>query len=340
MTNSDIDILFQKLDNMRISGALFDDLSNEEKSLLKTAEDNSRIKALYYLGRCSLDEDWGPEGWRYIKEAEAGGLPAAQCMVANGKFWNLFRRDDPGAVGDIPIPSDVLNLWKQSSEAGDYEAKYMLAEYANMNDAESLHMLLESADAGYHAAYSALGQRYYWGWGVSQDFVTAAKYFENAFQAAAEPLSEAIPMAIIYMEGQGVNKDIAKAMEYLNALLKDRINNKNTYIPGELYEQLARTYLVGDVAEQALHQRIIKSLYWYCYSMELGYLPAASYVVCILEQICNRWQSKESRDNIINYACKRAKRCHTFTSMGEYGEEDIERNYESVVADVEHWCKK
>lgn len=297
----DIQILICKLDNTRKCGALFE-INNDEKQLLQVAGDNNSYIALYYLGRICLDEDREEDGWRYIKMSVGGACPAAICYMANREYWSIFK---PNRLYDTPVPHNIVDLWKMAAEAGDYEAKYMLAEYADLNNAERIHLLQDSVDAGYAPAYLAIGQRYYWGRGVSQDFVTAAKYFESAFQTAAYPMSEAIQLAIIHLEGQGVNRSISKAMEYMDASVNYQLNNvnRNPCIRGESFEQLARMYLYGQVANQNRHDCIIKSLFWYQYSYESGYWRAGLYVVCLLKELGINQQKHEDIDYIKSLIC-------------------------------------
>ena len=80
---------------------------------------------------------------------------------------------------------------------------------------EALELIVPLADAGNTDAQNVLAIMYIQGWGVDQDAIRAREWFEKA--AAGGNARASFNLARMYAMGNGVPKDCARALQYLRA---------------------------------------------------------------------------------------------------------------------------
>ena len=130
---------------------------------------------------------------------------------------------------------DAAKQLRPLADNGDAEAQYLAATLffegkgVNRNDAQGIKYATLSADQGNTQGISGLGECYYYGRGVEQDYNKAFDLFKKAEErrAAQYFLSEC------YFYGYGVDQDFQKADEYRTSAIGqgyDRENNEETFL--------------------------------------------------------------------------------------------------------------
>ena len=209
-SQQEIDILFKQAE------ALFDqDKPQEAYKILKKLADNGDAKSQNSIGNGYEYGFWGEVD---LKQAEYWYRKAAQ--------QNYIK-----AIHNLGV---VLFLQKNYKDALPYFEKS-----ANMNHADSINMLgiyyLEGVlfekdykkaleyfdkaldiDENNASAQFNVGQAYYYGHGVQQNYQKAFAWYTKA---AKQDYSLAqIQLAEMYFSGKGVNKDVIKAIEIIKPL--------------------------------------------------------------------------------------------------------------------------
>ncbi len=139
---------------------------------------------------------------------------------------------------------------------------YYYSEAEDNDKAEDFHKakayFLQAEKLGSKDAIYLLGELYYYGEGVKQNYLTAAQYYEKA--AALQQKNAIFSLGSIYMNGLGVEENVLKAVEYYQnaAALKD-ITAINSL--GYLYESSDNTEIKRDLTQAAK---------WYQQSCDLG----------------------------------------------------------------------
>ena len=111
-------------------------------------------------------------------------------------------------------------LLRALAEAGIADAQFRLGQIyykgsgVPQDYSEALHWFGQAAEQGYPAAQTNLGAMYYYGYGAPKDFKEAEFWFrksaEQGFPAGHNHLGQ------LYFEGQGVDRYLVKAHTHLN----------------------------------------------------------------------------------------------------------------------------
>ena len=84
--------------------------------------------------------------------------------------------------------------------------------FANKQYKESIPLYEQVANAGNAEAQNKLGNSYYNGWGVAQDYTQAAKWYKKAAEQGSDAAQN--NLGFCYENGYGVTKDINQAVEW------------------------------------------------------------------------------------------------------------------------------
>ncbi|MDC0305254.1 TonB family protein [bacterium] len=144
-----------------------------------------------------------------------------------------------------------------------------LAEKAKAGDAQAQRKLLSFAKLGYADAESNLGNMYYLGDGVPQDYAEALKWFRKS--AAQGNAKAQLGLGVIYLGGKGVPKDYAESLKWFRKSAEQG-DAKGPYMLGVMYAEGAG---VPKSKKEAAK--------WHRMSAERGYAPAQ----CELALICS-----------------------------------------------------
>ena len=89
------------------------------------------------------------------------------------------------------------------------------------SDAEALQVLRDRAAQGLPDAQISLGEIYFAGSGVAQDYAEAAKWFRLAAKQGFPDTTPEIALGVMYADGKGVPKDATESLKwYLRAAEK------------------------------------------------------------------------------------------------------------------------
>ena len=115
------------------------------------------------------------------------------------------------------LPADIKTLRKQA-EAGDAKSQYSLGEAyyfgrgVTQDYAEAMKWYRMAGDHGYAAAQNNLGQMYKYGQGVPQDHAEAVKWYKKAAEKGdAQAQSN---LGVAYFKGRGIPQDYAEAVKW------------------------------------------------------------------------------------------------------------------------------
>jgi TPR repeat protein len=113
------------------------------------------------------------------------------------------------------VDSELERLYMQSLEEqareGDARAQAAIGDeyYAAKHFVEASKWYQKAAEQGERRAQNQLGQMYFLGQGVQQDYSEAAKWFEKA-ASQGHDLAK-LMLGQLYLEGNGVRKDLVQA---------------------------------------------------------------------------------------------------------------------------------
>lgn len=77
---------------------------------------------------------------------------------------------------------------------------------------EETHKAAETTKQKNAEEHLRLGNKYYYGLGVTKDYIKAVEYYRKAFEQGNDKAQ--LMIGIMYMEGEGVPQDYAKAVEF------------------------------------------------------------------------------------------------------------------------------
>ena len=146
--------------------------------------------------------------WSLVGIAGVGLVVGIILLLSSGVNDNMAQRTDAEKIAD----------YEQAVAAGDTEAMYNLGDlyyYGEgvSQDFEQAKIYYEQAAAGGNdSALFSLGELYYYGEGVSQDYLQAKNYYEQA--VAAGNVNALFALGYLYENGEGVSQDFDKAKEY------------------------------------------------------------------------------------------------------------------------------
>ena len=113
-----------------------------------------------------------------------------------------------------------------SSDACVRYAYLLLKPYYKNNDSEkAISLLTQAAKAGNRSASETLGEMYYYGDHVGQDFETSFMYFKKAISESYPFRYLQLTLWIMYWKGIGVAKDTSIAADYLRDAIESYCKN-------------------------------------------------------------------------------------------------------------------
>lgn len=141
----------------------------------------------------------------------------------------------------------VSSAAKQGDPRGLFEVgeSYAIGDYVNIDDKKAIEYWLQAAEKGNATALNRLGKAYYNGRGTPQDYAKAKEWFEKSIEKDGNSNSCAL-LAVMYGEGQGVQKDTKKAIE----LLTKSSDNGEDHATAALGLQ----YIMGDYVEKDINK--------------------------------------------------------------------------------------
>uniref|UniRef100_A0A672K6C2 Protein sel-1 homolog 3-like n=1 Tax=Sinocyclocheilus grahami TaxID=75366 RepID=A0A672K6C2_SINGR len=188
-------------------------------------------------------------------------------LLAAQKDWRLalLRLGHMHHVGDLEVTPDrdlsyayYINIARQTSkDQKNPSPQQTFVELIRLNDEETLkaqtnenddlfHWLKLQARSGVAEAEQAMGRMLFWGQqGVSPDIQTAVKHYERGATTLHDPVSM-YDYAIVLLTGQGVPKDVQRAVTFLKKAIEQGSVPAITAL-GWYYEQYEKDY------EKAVH---------------------------------------------------------------------------------------
>uniref|UniRef100_A0A8C1S9G7 Si:dkey-24p1.6 n=1 Tax=Cyprinus carpio TaxID=7962 RepID=A0A8C1S9G7_CYPCA len=188
-------------------------------------------------------------------------------LLAAQKDWRLalLRLGHMHHVGDLEMTPDrdlsyayYINIARQTSiDQKNPSPQQTFVELIHLNDEETLkaqtnenddlfYWLKLQARSGVAEAEQAMGRMLFWGQqGVSPDIQTAVKHYERGATKLHDPVSM-YDYAIVLLTGQGVPKDVQRAVTFLKKAIEQGSVPAITAL-GWYYEQYEKDY------EKAVH---------------------------------------------------------------------------------------
>lgn len=184
--------------------------------------DNKNPELLFIKGNMYMNGNYVQKnenrGLEYYTEAAQLGYPQAQYEL----FIILKNSDN----------SKAREWLKKSAEQGYPKAEYELGRIAEVdnNYKEAINWMLKSAEKNYSPAYQRLGlyynqynSKYANLFGIVSDNSISHEYTEKALRFDFENFLAMYDLWIDYSQGNGVEKDMSKAVEYLK-MAEDKLN--------------------------------------------------------------------------------------------------------------------
>lgn len=183
-------------------------------------------------------------------------------LLAAQKDWRLalLRLGHMHHVGDLEMTPDrdlsyayYINIARQTSiDQKNPSPQQTFVELIHLNDEETLkaqtnenddlfYWLKLQARSGVAEAEQAMGRMLFWGQqGVSPDIQTAVKHYERGATKLHDPVSM-YDYAIVLLTGQGVPKDVQRAVTFLKKAIEQGSVPAITAL-GWYYEQYEKDY--------------------------------------------------------------------------------------------------
>lgn len=139
--------------------------------------------------------------------------------LANLNLCNFYRNGKPGLIS--PRPEKEAEVDRYGAEKGYPECMYFhaIALLNSGNKAEAYDLYRRAAERGEPRAFFSAGYSYEMGEGVPKDAARAAQYYQHYLQAPATSLqvkaNSAGRLGMFYYDGEGVERDYAKAFQLL-----------------------------------------------------------------------------------------------------------------------------
>ena len=179
------------------------------------------------------------------KEMQLYINPSSQINSTEAPEGLEYHDDDPDSLftlgmkffngeGVKPDSDRAIQMLKKSAGRGHAESQYNLGLiYEGMhNFNESIKYFSQAAEQNHLRALVKLGNIYYRGEGVPQDYSKAAEYYSRA--ALKGDADSQYYLGFLYYSGDGVNQDKRRAVElWSKAALQGHAESQ--YIMGQLY---------------------------------------------------------------------------------------------------------
>ncbi len=193
------------------------------------------IGNMYFLGYATGKKDYDTAFEWYTKSAKLGNEFAMYDMglifEEKGDYKNAYKSYLMAAANnydDAMTSIAFLYLDSLLTESPDYES--------------ALKWLNKAAELGNDTAIEKLGEMYYEGEGVEQDFSKTADYYEQLVEKGTATAFEYYVLGFLYEHALGRDKDINKGMEYLKTAADMGSSGA--------CEELAGMYVKGDEVTQ------------------------------------------------------------------------------------------
>ena len=156
-------------------------------------------------------------------------------------------------AGNPVAAAESLEVVIQRANQGDADAQYLVGatlfsgKYGDLKDQAQAHAATwfrAAAEQGHAKAQLALGNMYFNGFGIPQNYVEAAKWYSKAAEQGDELAQFGV--GLIYRDGLGVPKDKALAYMWFNiSSVKDRTREK----AGTARDEIAKYMTRDQIAE-------------------------------------------------------------------------------------------
>lgn len=195
-----------------------------------------------------------------------------------GVFWggnnlqNYYCNGDEDII--LPQPEKARDITRLGAEYGypEYQYNYALQLRKAEQYEEAFRWLQKAYDGGELYACYYLGRSYELGEGVAVDASEAVKYYTKGLEIRGNRVGCANRLGALYFDGDGVERDYAKAFQLLKwAYDQDTSNNWGSYYLGACY---ANGY--GTQQDYAMARKFLERVDWNSKNARylLGYLYA------------------------------------------------------------------
>ena len=238
---------FENLGNYKDSQTRCEEIKNlilerdyaDADALLTSGEYEKAIAAFQSLG----DYKDSPARCEEIKNLILErNYAEADALLASGEYEEAFKAfESLGAFKDSKEKCEEITERILERDYAEAIKLFELGEYQDAFDAfcslsntsRVIEFYLEKANQGNVYALNDIGNLYYNGIGINQDYSEALKWYEKAAEAGSNDAMNNIGM--MYNYGRGVKQDYKNAMDWYNKAA-DNGNNDAIYNIGVLYE--------------------------------------------------------------------------------------------------------
>lgn len=202
----------------------------------------------YYFGKDGVEEN-KTEAFNWTKKSAENGYAAAQRQLAiyyswgtgtkkdirEERKWNMIAAEngEPSAqfivalyylYGEGEIKKnyeEAVKRLKVCDAQGNLSAKKYLGDCyfhglgVDQDYSTAFRLYLDVHEGGHHGSRYMLGKCYYYGYGVKQDYAEAVKFFNMALDPGKFTY-----LGLSYYYGYGIEQDYNEATRYLNQVLR------------------------------------------------------------------------------------------------------------------------
>ena len=137
--------------------------------------------------------------------------------MAGRNLVNLYR-DGEEALQIKPQPQEAVKILKMGAELGLGEWMYHYGDHVSQIEGceeEGVYWYKCAAEAGVKNAWYDMAYAYYWGEGVHKDLRKALEYAQKGLESSLDADCRGIMGAIYFEGGQGIPKDYVRAVQML-----------------------------------------------------------------------------------------------------------------------------
>lgn len=202
---------------------------NEAVKWYTKAIEKNNVNAMYHMAECYRN-GWGvPIDKKKAEDLHKTALAREDEMESS--FRSYYYDQDGGICYKINESETYsydgfgVSSWEiatlTKAEQGDAGAQYEIGEWYNnefnnakMSEENAAKWYRKAAEQGHLMAISKLGDCYYYGKGVKQDYKEAIKWYFVAVKKEEVSFEIASRLSNCYRLGNGVDKDLVKAEEW------------------------------------------------------------------------------------------------------------------------------
>lgn len=173
-------------------------------------------------------------------------------------------------------PTEVINRYQHLAKHGDMHAQtilgnlYYWGEVVKQDYSKAYYWYIQAATQGYAPAQARVGILYELGKGPSKDIQKALYWYQKAVEQ--NNIVGELSLASLYLHGKSISKDAALGFKYIK-MAADQNNKEAQHEMGNLYRKGIGT-----------SQNYREALYWYRKAINNGMITSQSDVVAILKQ--------------------------------------------------------